>query len=438
MSLLSHFSQSLFSSLFNKKKETNNKDNTTREIDTSSTNSLSSIPSFSILNHSLTNNINNNYNLNDYNSTIVTRENIFFGKDIDTNDTHEIINYNLKKLRNGQKLGSMDEKEKKNEEDIIIHPIEELSSEPIIESNIIERELINKSIHTKNVNEIENDNDNNNDNESLMESDNDDNDKTETEIETEIEDENENENTSDEDDDEDETENESNTSIDSDTNKNQDQNQNQNQNKNQQEKSKIKSKHNSIDSLTDSIIAEDLDLDKLIYNVPPSFTRINNSNIKEGFPMLRFTDSMSVPASMTKFRQTPMGRSYATRNILSLSRSYNSSPKNTTTTTTPNTNTTTTNPPYLTIPGIKTIELPKSSLKSNHHLRKRSTLALSLSLSNSFSAPLSTSLLAIQQPSMINDDNDDDDIQNITNDSEDSYDPFDDEEEEYDIFIFNE
>ncbi|KAG4098537.1 hypothetical protein H8356DRAFT_1671389 [Neocallimastix lanati (nom. inval.)] len=419
MSVFSQFSHNIFGSFFGKKKQ-----ETTREIGNVEDTNADSIPSFSVLNHS-----NSNSNSTEYLEplAVTKRTNIFSGNDIESNDTNEIIDYNLKKLRNHQ-------------EDVITTRIEasneltetnkstksEVNSSPLSSTTLDHKKTttdIHHNLDSKEDFETDSDLNSDSDSDSESESDSDFDSSTDTDSNSESASASESESTS--------------KSNPNDTNANNKEkpviylssSPKQQQQQQQQPKDKLKLKHNSIDDM----ILEDLDLDKLIYNVPPPFIKMSNLNPMDTIPLKRCRDSMSVPANLTKFSTTAMGRSLISRgNILRHSlRGNNDSSK--------------------AIPGIRTIELRKPdpnklsvSPPSIPSTRRHSTLPLSISLSNSFSskersAPLSTSLLAIQyeQPSFTSLMNEEANAKEDMTDSEPSLYPFEEEEEEYDIFDYD-
>jgi len=407
MSLLTQFSQNIFSSLFGKKKISSQEG--TREIGSvEDTNSDCSIPSFSILNRP-----NKNEHNYIHSSTLSQRENIFFGKDFESNDTNEIIDYNLKKLRN-------------HHDDVITTCID--ASGELINTKSSENEngqtdlkiktktngspSINVTLTNIKTDDDESDNESNDSDSSLS---------TDTNSSAEIKFD------SDDDADDDSDDDSNNTNVNS-TEKSYlylNNNSHEKLQQQQPQKNKVISKHNSIDD----IILEDLDMDKLIYNVPPPFIKISNINPMDTIPLKRFNDSISMPANLTKFSTSALGQSYISRsNILSRSLGTQDSSN--------------------AIPGIKTIELKKLDSNSKLSVPLSSSLRRSgIPLSNNFSpkelsAPLSTSLLAIQyeQPSFASLISGENNTHEEVSDTEPSYYPIIEEEgedEEYDIFSYD-
>jgi len=403
MSLLSHLSQNLFSGLFGKKKE--NKREVQVQDETSN-----SIPSFSILNHSLSKNSDNDYLRPE--SAIPKRENIFFGKDIESNDTNEIIDYNLRKLRKNSEvitthIGTSTESGKLKPNNTIVNT---LDTEKKNDTNL----TLNKDTNEKQ--KVE---ENSPENKSDIESDN----KSESESDTENENDSDLSSNSDTDSDSD--------AVDTDEDKSTIcSNQNQSGTPLQKKETK-KSKHSRHSSI-DDIILEDFDMDKLIYNVPPPFIKVNNPNPLDSIPVIKFNDSISVPASLTmsKYRNTNLSNSYSSRNILSSSVSSNGDRS-------------------LTIPGIRTIELkrPKSnndpkrtSQAFSFGKRRLSGVPIATSFSpKELSAPLSTSLLALQneQPSFASLISEETPSNDPSNDADSSFYVIDEEDSEDDYDIFN-
>jgi len=419
MSLFSTLSQNLFSTLFSRKKieEISSVD------DTISTNS---IPSFSILNQS------RDFKCDDYNqpSTVTKRENIFFGKDIDSNDTNEIIDYNLKKLRRNHdviasqiKTSSEPLEEKSNDikAKVTINKLtlnEFNNNHDTDTNNGIDNNRGNKKINDKE--EKVNDSDDDSD-----DVDNDDGTETENEFESDIESgsESETEKDVDDDDDNDDSSDSERSTIFV----------HQNPSKaslQQQQNKKNLSKHSSIDD----IILEDLNMDKLIYNVPPPMIKISTMDSKsmsmmntlDIIPMKRCKDTMSVPPSMTKFRQ--QGKTYnANRNILSRSLGSPGSTSN--------------------IPGIRTIELRKPNPNDNHQPQAHSFGRKILSTipvpsrytSKELVSPLSSSLLALQneQPSLASLISDESHSNETINNTDSSYYVYDDDDDDDDIFNYS-
>jgi len=413
MSLLLTLSQNLFSSLFSKKKV---EETTSREIssvdDTIFTNS---IPSFSILNQS------RNPKYDNYNqpSNLTKRENIFFGKDIDSNDTNEIIDYNLKKLRRNH--------------DVIASQIK-TSSEPLKEKNndiktkvtinkLTLNEFNNNSNTSNAINSSRDDKKIKEKKEKVNDRDDDDDDDTETkdESESEIESGSESETEKDNDnDDDDDSDSERSTIF---------VHQNPSKTSLQQQNKKNISKHSSIDD----IILEDLNMDNLIYNVPPPMIKISTMDSKsmslmntlDTIPLKRCKDTMSVPPSMTKFRQ--QGKTYnANRNILSRSIGTSGNSSN--------------------IPGIRTIELRRPNPDENHQPQSYSFERKILSTipvpsrytSKELTSPLSSSLLALQneQPSLASLISDESHSNETANNTDSSYYVYDDDDDD-DIFNYS-
>ncbi|KAG4101718.1 hypothetical protein H8356DRAFT_985244 [Neocallimastix lanati (nom. inval.)] len=334
MSLLSHISKNFFSSLFGKKKT-----ETSREIRTTEDSISESIPSFSILNRSDTSNT-------DYLQPS-KRANIFFGNDIESNDTNEIIDYNLKKLRqpqddvittcidaSGELIKCDDCKIKVYSSPSLNATLTNIKTNTGITDNKDSIKDSNSSTKTKTNSELESNSDSNY-------IDNNSNEKPILCISSSL------------------------------------------SHKQQQERNKSQFMYNSLDDH----ILENLDRNKISYNNPPPFLKINGRNSMDTIPLKRFRESESVPENFTIYNSSTMGHSFTNRNNI-LSHSLGATKG-------------TFNP----IPGIKTIELKKIdpnklSVNPIPSVVKRSTIPLN-SLSSSFSpkdlsAPLSTSLLAIQ------------------------------------------
>jgi len=383
MSLLSHIPKNFFSSLFGKKKT-----ETSKEVRTTEDTTYESIPSFSILNRSDSSDT-------DYFQSS-KRANIFFGNDIESNDTNEIIDHNLKKLRqpqddvittcidaSGELIKCDDCKSKVYSSPSLNATLTNIKANTGITDNIDPIKDSNSSTKTKTNSELISNSDSNhidiNSNEKPILS--------------------------------------LNTSLP--------------QKQQQQERNKLQFIHNSFD---DNVL-ENLDRNKFSYNNPPPFIKINGRNSMDTIPLKRYyRESESVPENFEIYNSSTMGRSFTNRsNILSHSLGV-------------------TKGIFNPIPGIRTIELKKLdpnklSVTPIPSGVKRSTIPRS-SLSSSFSpkdlsAPLSTSLLAIQydHPSFASLISDEANSNNEISDTEPSYYPFNEEEEEeneeYDIFSYD-
>jgi len=400
MSLLSQLSQNLFSNLFGRKKV--NDRNVKIQDDTNSLVSNSnSIPSFSVLNRSLSRSSDNDYLPPE--STIVKRENIFFGKDIESNDTNEIINYNLQKLRKNSdvittKIVTSTNSPKTNILDTNKNNISSLNSEKKTDTNL---KLDNDVNEKKCLNNLED----------KEESDSDTDSDTDSDSNSDAE-----------------TENDKNSNLSSSLDSNSTKSTSTVHESVISKKENKRSKHSSLDD----IILEDLDMDKLIYNVPPPMIKVKNVNPMDSIPIIKYNDSISVPASLTmaKYRDATLNNhSYSSRNILSSSMSYNGNQI---------------------LPGIRTIELKKPNLNVRPNLNTRLTPPTynygkrKLSVPHTpkeLAAPLSTSLLALQneQPSFASLITDDTPSNDLSNESDSFYVyEEDDSDDDYDIFDMKE